>query len=123
MKIALYWQQERKRNDPWRCWRKSAHAQGPGLNEGPTFLLKLRIALCWCHFHRCSRRHSEQGMPRLLAIAVLLSIDAVHAHGHLTQPRPRPPVWARDSMEGLTSASSEYRMDEPTHSLLNGPVT
>ena len=26
-------------------------------------------------------------------------------------------------MEGLTSASSEYRMDEPTHSLLNGPVT
>eukprot|EP00964_Phaeocystis_antarctica_P154014 scaffold122511_cov63-Phaeocystis_antarctica.AAC.2 len=62
-------------------------------------------------------------MPRLLAIAVLLSIDAVHAHGHLTQPRPRPPVWARDSMEGLTSASSEYRMDEPTHSLLNGPVT
>ena len=26
-------------------------------------------------------------------------------------------------MEGFTSASSEYRMDEPTHSLLNGPVT
>ena len=26
-------------------------------------------------------------------------------------------------MEGFTSASSEHRMDEPTHSLLSGPVT
>ena len=62
-------------------------------------------------------------MPRLPVIALLLSIDAVHAHGHLTQPRPRLPLWARPSMEGFTSASSEHRMDEPTHSLLSGPVT
>ena len=26
-------------------------------------------------------------------------------------------------MQGFTSASSEHRMDEPTHSLLSGPVT
>ena len=52
---------------------------------------------------------------------LLLGCDAAHAHGYLTMPRPRPPLWAEPGMQGHTSASATYRWNEPVFTL-NGPM-
>jgi hypothetical protein len=53
---------------------------------------------------------------------LLLGCDAAHAHGYLTKPRQRPPLWAEPGMQGHTSASATYRSAEPVFTL-NGPIT
>ena len=51
---------------------------------------------------------------------LLLGCGAANAHGHLTVPRPRPPLWAEPGMQGHTTASATYRWNEPVFTL-NGP--
>eukprot|EP00964_Phaeocystis_antarctica_P080172 scaffold50049_cov78-Phaeocystis_antarctica.AAC.2 len=53
---------------------------------------------------------------------LLLGCDAAHAHGYLTMPRPRPPLWAESGMQGNTGVSATYRWAEPAFTL-NGPMT
>ena len=58
---------------------------------------------------------------------LLLGCDAAHAHGYLTMPRPRPPLWAESGMQGNTCVSATYRWAEPAFTLngpeFNGPMT
>ena len=62
--------------------------------------------------------------PRTMTARVgllLLGCDAAHAHGYLTRPRPRPPLWAAESgMQGHTGAAATYRWAEPVFTL-DGP--
>ena len=53
---------------------------------------------------------------------LLLGCAAAHAHGYLTMPRPRPPLWAEPDMQGNTGAGATYRWAEPAFTL-NGPMT
>ena len=58
----------------------------------------------------------------LKQLTLLTSFVAVHGHGHMTKPRPRPPLWAEPSMTGHTSETADYRWREPPFTL-NGPMT
>ena len=53
---------------------------------------------------------------------LLLGCSATDAHGRLTVPRPRPPLWAEPGMQGHTSATATYRWNEPVFTL-NGPMS
>ena len=53
---------------------------------------------------------------------LLLGCSAANAHGRLTVPRPRPPLWAEPDMLGHTSATATYRWNEPVFTL-NGPIS
>ena len=53
---------------------------------------------------------------------LLLGCSAANAHGRLTVPRPRPPLWAEPDMQGHTSATATYRWNEPVFTL-NGPMS
>ena len=53
---------------------------------------------------------------------LLLGCSAADAHGRLTVPRPRPPLWAEPGMQGHTSATATYRWNEPVFTL-NGPMS
>ena len=49
---------------------------------------------------------------------LLLGCSAANAHGRLTVPRPRPPLWAEPDMQGHTSRTAT----EPVFTL-NGPMS
>ena len=53
---------------------------------------------------------------------LLLGCSAADAHGRLTVPRPRPPLWAEPGMQGHTSATAIYRWNEPVFTL-DGPMS
>ena len=53
---------------------------------------------------------------------LLLGCSAADAHGRLTVPRPRPPLWAEPGMQGHTSATATYRWNEPVFTL-DGPMS
>ena len=53
---------------------------------------------------------------------LLLGCSAANAHGRLTVPRPRPPLWAEPDMQGHTSRTATYRWNEPVFTL-NGPMS
>ena len=56
------------------------------------------------------RKHSSLQRRAMMRVGLLLlGCDAAHAHGYLTMPRPRPPLWAESGMQGNTGVSATYR--------------
>merc|ERR1719482_1754219 len=57
------------------------------------------------------------------SLVAILLIKHADAHGRLTVPQPRAPLWRSTSMQGFTSPSSTYREEEPAFYLSGAPLT
>jgi len=53
---------------------------------------------------------------------VLISVVGACAHGRLTKPDPRAPIWRDANMQGHTDSGATYRENEPPFTL-SGPMT
>lgn len=58
----------------------------------------------------------------MLFILFVGGVASVMAHGHMTRPAPRPPLWIEENDVGHTSESATYRLDEAPFTL-RGPMT